>query len=81
MTKQEQQLPQYFREYLDERFGKVLDEIADVKQDVADLKKNVSGSNKRINRVVLAVILIAVIFLFHLGESSGNLLKDVIKFL
>ena len=46
-------LPTYFREYLDERFGKVLDEIADVKQDVADLKKKVGSSDGKINKLWL----------------------------
>jgi len=40
----QQKLPAYFKEYLDERFGRVLEEIQDVKEDVASLKKSVSGT-------------------------------------
>lgn len=75
-----QQLPTYFKEYLDERFGKVLDEIADVKQDVADLKKKVGTSSGKINKLWVAIIIIVIVLLFHFGEDSSSILK-IFKFL
>lgn len=68
-------LPAYFKEYLDERFGKVLEEIADVKVDVADLKKKVGSSDNKINKLWTAILVIFIILLFHFGETEGNILK------
>lgn len=75
------QLPAYFKEYLDERFDKVLGEIQDVKDDVADLKKKVGTSNGRINQLWLAIVVIVIVLLVHFGETSGNLLENVFKFI
>lgn len=74
MTKQTG-LPTYFREYLDERFGKVLDEIQDVKEDVADLKKKVDSSDGKIGRLWLVVLAIVIVLLVHFGETEANILK------
>ena len=79
MTKQTG-LPTYFREYLDERFGKVLDEIQDVKEDVADLKKKMNSSDGKISRLWLAVLVIIIVLLVHFGETEGELLK-IFKFI
>jgi len=68
-------LPTYFKEYLDERFGKVLDEIADVKQDVADLKKKVGSSDGKINKLWVALLVISIVLLIHFGETEGSILK------
>lgn len=73
-------LPAYFKEYLDERFGKVLTEIQEIKDDVADLKKNVNSSNGKIGKLWLAILLIAVVLLIHLGVSPESILGKLLIF-
>ena len=71
----QQKLPAYFKEYLDERFGRVLEEIQDVKEDVASLKKSVSGTNTQINKLWIGLGIVVIVLLVHFGESSGDILR------
>jgi archaellum component FlaC len=79
MTKQDQ-LPTYFKEYLDEKFNTVSDRFDGIDKQIADLKKNVASSNGRISKLWMALLVISIVLLFHFGESSLNILK-IFKFL
>jgi hypothetical protein len=79
-------LPAYFKEYLDERFGSVIEQIAlvkcdikEVKTSVDDLKKNmdvirpaVRRNKARLDKLVVVLGALVLIILLHVGLQEGS---------
>lgn len=78
-------LPAYFKEYLDERFSKVNDDMAELRVQVMEIKKNCEGFgncasdlktefNSFVWRIkIISYLLggVALLFLVHIGINDG----------